>query len=193
MEFGIRFLEPHSELLQRCHFYDDQGVLLLVGECGAPWQEAEDSKIRITTPGGDLLATLDFPGVESTGKQGQGRIGYALIHDHAVYAIITKHTPKDPDGEETLPYFTVEVEGERWLVLGERGNGRSQVSTFVLCANAPTNLAVYADLMDACDETLGKIRRVVGDYDYDITFPENRFQQPHLISLALTFLIHQIP
>lgn len=192
MEFGIRFLEPHSELLQRCHFYDDQGMLTLVAEFGTPWQEDEISKIRMATPGGELLATLDFPGVETIGKQGQGRIGYALIHDHAVYAIITKHAPVDPEEEESLPYFTIEAEGERWLALGERGNGRSQASKFVLCNNVPADLTVYANPLDACNETLGKIRRVLGEYDYDITFPENRFQQPRLISLALAFLIHQI-
>jgi len=193
MEYGIRFLEPHSDVLQRCHFYDEQGVLTLVAELGTPWQDEEDSKIRIATPGGELLSTLDFPGVETIGKQGQGRIGYALIHDHAVYAIITKHAPIDADEAHGLPYFTIEVEGERWLALGERGNGRSPISKFVLCDNAPANLSVYADPLDACDEAIGKIRRVTGDLDYDIVFPDGRFQEPALISLALAFLIHQIP
>jgi len=193
MEFGVRFLEPHAEDLQRCHFYGDQGKLDLVAEFGTPWQADEDSKIHIATPSGEPIATLDFPGVETTDKQGHGRIGYALIHDHAVYAIITKHAPIDLDEEDALPYFSIEVEGERWLALGERGNGRSPISKFVLCDNAPANLAVYADPLDVCDEAIGKIRRVTGDLDYDITFPEERFQEPMLISLALAFLIHQIP
>lgn len=193
MEFGIRFLEPHTRELQRCHFYDDQGKLSLVAEFGTPWQETENSKIHIADPGGEPLATLDFPGVETTGKQGRGRIGYALIYDHAVYAIVTKHAPVDPDEETSLPYFTIEVEGERWLVLGERGNERLPISKFFLCDNAPSDLAVYANPLDACSESVGKIRRVVGDYDYDIVFPDGRFQQPRLISLALAFLIHQIP
>jgi hypothetical protein len=193
MDFGVRFLEPHSEVLQRCHFYNDQGKLSLVAEYGTPWQEDENSKIRIATPGGEPLATLDFPGVETTGKQGKGRIAYALIHDHAVYAIITKHAPMDLDDDDALPYFTVEVEGERWLALGEKENGRSAVSKFNLCDEAPSSLDVYANPQDACNEAIGKIRRILGDYDYDITFPANRFQQPELISLALAFLIHQIP
>lgn len=193
MDFGIRFLEPHSENLQRCHFYDDQGKLSLVAEYGTPWQEEENSKIRIANSGGELLATLDFPGVETTGKQGQGRIDYALIHDHAVYAIITKHAPIDPDEEDALPYFTIEAEGERWLALGERGNDRIPLSRFSLCDNTPSDLSVYANPLDACSEAIGKIRRVVGDYDYDVTFPDSRFQQPRLISFALVFLIHQIP
>ncbi len=92
-----------------------------------------------------------------------------------------------------MPYFSIEVEGERWLALGERGNGRLPISKFSLCDNVPSNLAVYANPMDACNETIGKIRRVVGDYDYDVTFPAGRFQEPKLISLALAFLIHQIP
>jgi hypothetical protein len=192
MEYGIRFLEPHSEALQRCHFYDDQGKLNLVAEFGTPWQQEEISKIHIATPGGELLATLDFPGVGTIGKQGRGRIGYALIHDHAVYAIITKHAPLDAD-EEALPYFSIEVEGERWLALGERENGRLPSSKFFLCDNAPSDLAVYANPLDACSEAIGKIRCVVGDYNYDVTFPNGRFQQPRLISLALVFLIHQIP
>jgi hypothetical protein len=85
------------------------------------------------------------------------------------------------------------VEGERWLALGERGNGRLPISKFILCDQAPSNLAVYANPQDACEEAVGSIRRVVGEYDYDILFPDGRFQQPRLISLALTFLIHQIP
>lgn len=193
MEFGIRFLEPHTEALQRCHFYDDQGKLTLVAEFGTPWQEEEISKIHIATPDGERLATLDFPGVETTGKQGRGRIGYALIHDHAVYAIITKHAPLDSDDDRALPYFSIEAEGSRWLALGERENGRLPISNFLLCDNPPTNLAVYANPMDACSETIGKIRRVIGEYDYDGTFPDDRFQEPQLISLALAFLIHQIP
>jgi hypothetical protein len=193
MEFEIRFLEPHSEVLQRCHFYDAQGMLTLVAEMGTPWYEDESSKIRIATSGGELLATLDFPGVETTGKQGQGRIDYALIYDHAVYAILTKYAPLDPDDEDALPYFTIEAEGERWLALGERENGRLPHSKFSLCDNTPSDLSVYADPLDACNGTIGKIRRVTGEYDYDVTFPDDRFQQPQLISLALVFLIHQIP
>lgn len=193
MEFGIRFLEPYSEALQRCHFYDAQGMLTLVAEMGTPWHEDESSKIRIATSSGEVLATLDFPGVETTGKQGQGRIDYALIHDHAVYAIITKYAPLNPGEEDALPYFTVEAEGERWLALGERDNGRLPLSKFSLCDNAPSDLSVYADPLDACSQTLGQIRRVTGDLDYDVTFPDGRFQQPRLISLALVFLIHQIP
>lgn len=194
MEFGIRFLEPHSESLQRCHFYDDQGMLKLVAEVGTPWQEAEGSKIKIATPDGELVATLDFPGVVSTGKQGRDRISYALIYDHAVYAIITKHAPLAPENENPLPYFTLEVEGERWLALGEAGNGRFPLATrFSLCDDTPADLTVYGNPLDACQEVIGNIRRVTDDYDYAVTFPDSRFQQPSLIVLALTFLIHQIP
>ena len=67
------------------------------------------------------------------------------------------------------------------------------ISKFFLCDNVPSDLSVYGNPLDACSEAIGKIRRVVGDYDYDVTFPDDRFQQPWLISLALVFLIHQIP
>jgi hypothetical protein len=73
------------------------------------------------------------------------------------------------------------------------GNGRLPISKFFLCDNVPSDLTVYANPLDACNQAVGQIRRVTGDYDYDVTFPDSRFQQPRLISLALVFLIHQIP
>jgi hypothetical protein len=128
-----------------------------------------------------------------TSKGGQARISYALIYNDAVYAILTKYPWPDPDNEEALPYFVIEVEEQRWLALGGRVNGRSAPLRFILCDNLPGDLHVYADPLDVCNADPAAEIDETSEGEFMITLPDGRFRHPQLILLALVFLIHQLP
>jgi hypothetical protein len=193
MEYRIKFLETGSEGERRCHFYVGRERLALVADWGTPWLEEERRKVRFARPSGEVIASLQFPGLEVTSKGGQVRISYALIYNDAVYAILTKYPWPDPDNDEALPYFMIEVEEQRWLALGGRVNGRSSPLKFTLCDNPPGDLQVYADPLDVCGaDPIGEIDQT-DKGEFTITLPDGRFRHPHLILLALVFLIYQLP
>ncbi|MCB8983770.1 MAG: hypothetical protein H6659_08105 [Ardenticatenaceae bacterium] len=193
MEYTIKFL-PSASDEQRCHLYVGQNRLSLVADYGTPWLAGDTGKVRFSRPSGDTLASLEFPGHKTNSKGGQSRTSFALIYDHAVYAIFNQHTWPDEDDPDAVPYFVIETEGQRWLALGEETNGRVAPDRYVFCDNAPANLQSYAQPMDDClADPVGEIHREQVTADYQVTLPDGRFRQPQLILLALVFLIHQLP
>jgi hypothetical protein len=72
-------------------------------------------QVRLARPDGRLLATIELPLADSSA----GTTDYAIIHDYAVYAILSVHSRATEDGAPAVPYFTLEVEGERWMALPE--------------------------------------------------------------------------
>ncbi len=193
MEYTVRFLKTDSSTTQRCHLYVGQSRLSLVADYGTPWLANDAGKVRFSRPSGETLASLEFPGLKATSKGGQSRTSYALIYDHAVYAIFNQLVWPDEDDPEALPYFVIETEGERWLALSGQQNGRSSTPQFVLCDQAPANLQAYAQAMDDClADPVGQISWPGDPAEYVMLLPDGRFRQPQLILLALVFLIHQL-
>ncbi|MGB5057860.1 MAG: hypothetical protein WBO48_04175 [Candidatus Promineifilaceae bacterium] len=195
MEYGIKFLRPFSENGQQAHLYVGQNRLSLVADFGTPWlRHGEPGKVRLARPSGEALASLEFPGLKTTSKGGVPRISYALIYDHAVYAIITQHTWPNLDDADAVSYFMIEAEGQRWAALNREVNGRSLPDQFVLCDNAPAVVEPHAQFLDDCQAApVGQIQRPTSAEEYQVIMPDGRFRQPQLILLALVFLIHQLP
>jgi len=193
MEYTVKFLRSDSEAARRGHLYVGQNRLSLVADFGTPWLANDSGKVRFSRPSGDALASLEFPGLKATSKGGQMRTSYALIYDHAVYAIFNQHAWPDGEAPDALPYFVIETEGQRWLALSSDIDGRSPTAPFVFCDNAPANLHAYGQPMDDClAHPVGQITWQADTADYLVTLPDGRFRQPQLVLLALVFLIHQL-
>lgn len=192
MEYTVKFLESSTPEEQRCHMYVGQERLSLVADWGTPWLTGNSGKVQFARPSGDVIASLEFPGLESKSKGGQPRISYALIYDHAVYALFTKRPWPDQDEEGVFPYFEIEAEGQTWLALGEVDNGRVPHKSFTLCDAPPANLRTFARPLDICgDDPAGQIVQLEQGA-FRLNLPDGRFRQPQLILFALTFLIHQL-
>ncbi len=194
MEYRIKFLEGQEKGVQRCHLYVGQDRLALVADFGTPWLANEPGKVRIGRPSGEVIASLEFPGLESISKGGKPRISYALIYDHAVYAIITKYPWPEPKEPGALPYFVLEAEEQKWLALGELQNGRTPHVRFVLCDDMSDNLQIYARPFDECAaDPGGQIDQAEDDKtEFKVTLPDGRFRQSQIILLALVFLIYHL-
>jgi hypothetical protein len=194
MEYRIKFLEGQEKGAHRGHLYVGQDRLSLVADFGTPWLTGESGKMRIARPSGEVIALLEFPGVTGTSKGGRSYISYALIYDDAVYAIITKYPWPEPKEAGTLPYFVIEAEGQKWLALGELGNGRFPHASFVLCDDMSDNLKIYARPFDECaTDPAGQINQSADDRtEFQVMLPDGRFHQSQIILLALVFLIYQL-
>ncbi|MBK8988997.1 MAG: hypothetical protein IPM39_23485 [Chloroflexi bacterium] len=180
--------------MQRCHLYVGRNRLSLVGDFGSPWLKDEPGKIRLARPSGEAIASLEFPGLKTVSKGGNPRISYALIYDHAVYAIITKYPWPNPDKPEGAPYFEIETEGQRWLAFNRVVDGRSPTTSYVLCDNAPAHFQPYTQPLDDClKDPVGQIDRQSDGSEFVIMLPDGRFRQPQIILLSLVFLIRQLP
>lgn len=193
MEYTVRFLSTDSTAMRRGHLYVGHNRLSLVIDYNTPWLAEETGKVRFSRPSGDMLASLEFPGLKTTGKGGQTRISYALIYDDAVYAIFNQHPWPDEDDVNVWPYFVIETEGQRWLAISGESHGRSSAFHFALCDKTPANLQPYSQAMDGClADPVGQITRPAETDDFLVKMPDGRLRQPQLILLALVFLIHQL-
>ena len=186
VEFGIRRLAPF-EGASRYHLFNDEGQLVLVADYRSPWLPDDGVRqVRFAKPDGSPIASLDLP----QNLHGNGRldaeVSYAIIFDYAVYAIITENnrSPRQPDPVTT--YYTIELEGNKWLVLPTKGDG----SIYGLYNNLPTgfNHHIQFDVEDL-PEAAGRIRKAVEGFDFVATIPLSKLRQRELVSMALVFLI----
>ncbi len=187
MNFSVQRLHTEEDSARRYHLFNGRGKLTLVADYGSPWlRGAEDAQrqVRFAWSSGELVATLDLP--EKGERQADDLVhtSYALILDHAVYAIINAYQAgNEPD---TTPYFTIEVEGMVWLVWGKEQDD----ALFTLYDQVPSNLAVSDNPLESgLIEPIGRIHRTQGDYDLTITLPDQRLHEAALLALALLFLI----
>lgn len=199
MRYEIRRL-PSSGEDRRYHLYDDQHQLLLVADYGSTWLSDDGQRrVRFSQPDGRPLSSLDLPAPgQARRTKGDKPTSYPLIFNDAVYALVSRFEHPAEGKETRPPYLTVEVEGERWLVLPQDQRG----SVYALYDEVPSGLNVYAEPTTAdLPEPVGHIdRRTVGaeiqeeaGWHYVADFPSGHLTQAPLILLALTFLIDRRP
>mgnify|MGYP001335335143 CR=1 FL=1 len=194
MDYSVRFLQLDSNGKHCGHLYVGQNRLSLVADYGSPWLKDEPGKVRLARPSGEFIASLEFPGLKTTSKGGNPRTNYALVYDHAVYAIITEYPWPQPNEPDAAPYFEIETEGQRWVALNRPADGRSPTACYVLCADAPANFQPYTQPLDNClSDPVGQIDRQEAASEFVVMLPDGRFRQAQLILLSLVFLIHQLP
>ena len=196
ISYRVRRLHAPGEMARRYHLFDRADQLLLVADQGSAWLPADQPPhVRFARPDGERVASLDLP--RPTDRRPEKQHNYAVIYEHAVYALIT--APARPPSGATGPLtsssgivwpFTrlmIEVEGHRWLGLRWREEAGPLL---VLYDAAGLSLAVERDSSDL-PEPLGLLEVGAGDYDFDLALPAGRLEQGPLLGLALVFLVDQ--
>jgi len=189
-------LHAPGEMARRYHLFDRADQLLLVADQGSAWLPADQPPgVRFARADGERVASMDLP--RPTDRRPERQHNYAIIHEHAVYALIT--TPVRPPSGATGPLTSssgivwpfmrlmLEVEGHRWLGLRWREEAGPLLVLYDAAA-AGLSLAVERDSSDL-PEPLGLLEVGAGDYDFDLTLPAGRLEQGALVGLALVFLI----
>ncbi len=188
MIFKAKRLHEETGNGRRYHLFDEAHHLLLVGDQGSPWLPDEPQRVRFARPSGEQIATLDLPRPASatTGKTSSpsSSISYTIIYNHAVYAIINQLTVGDND----LPDYLLEVEGDRWLVTRPVTNDVASDHALNIYDQFPADIEIYEDT-ELPDPT-GTVRPSPDseDYDFTITFYSEALSQPALLALALVFV-----
>jgi hypothetical protein len=182
MDYAVRRLSSGADQPPNYHLLDRQDTVLIVADQNvAPDAEAR-RQVRLARPDGGLLATIELPLADTSA----GTNDYAIIHDYAVYAILSVHHRAIEDGSPAAPYFTLEVEGERWMALPDP----QLDGCYALYDEVPRGLSPYGALADLdLPPSIGRLCSVEGDYAYTITFDEERLQQPGVVVLALAYLV----
>jgi hypothetical protein len=196
ISYRVRRLHAPGEAARRYHLFDRADQLLLVADQGSAWLPPDQPPaVRFARPDGERVASMDLP--RPTDRRPEKQHNYAIIHEHAVYALIT--TPMRPAGGATglltgsngivWPFsrLMIEVEGHRWLGLRWREETGPLLVLYDAAA-AGLSLGVERDSSDL-PEPLGLLEVGAGDYNFDLTLPAGRLEQGALVGLALAYLV----
>ena len=179
MKFAIKRL-PSDDAARRYHLYDAADQLVLVADHGSPWLPNEPFRhVRFALPNGQPIASLDLPWLGELSRQDEAT-SYAVIFDHAVYALINAHVAEP----RPFPYLIAEVEGHRWLVMPNGGNHH-------IYAGVPSGLA-YCETPQELDlpEVIGTIAAATNPIAVELDPPpDDSLHETALFMLALTFLL----
>ncbi len=190
-----RLPATEDEDARRYHLFDRSDQLVLVADRGSAWLPDDESlQLRFSRPSGERVASMDLP--RPADRRQDKKQNYAIIYEHAVYALITAMdlssgtSPLIPPAATTNKFdrLAIEVEGNRWLGLCWTGgeDGPLLILYDAAAADLPTTVdPESADL----PEPIGLIEVGVGDYDFDLTLPAGRLAQGPLLGLALVYLI----
>lgn len=164
---------------------DAQGSTLLKAE-QVPGLGPEDrQQIRLARPGGRLMATIDLPQVDVPGMEDDARTDYAVIHDFAVYAIVS--ACRRPDAEVgSNAYYVLEVEGEAWTALPDA----EDATCYALYDDVPAGLDTYDTLTELdLPPCIGRVCRADEGRSLAITLSPQHLKHTDLVLLALGLLI----
>ncbi len=157
----------------------------MIADHGTPWLPDDPQQhVRFALPSGDTVATMDLTWAPKPGRNGRQHIAYAIIVDHAVYAIINKYW--NTKKANAQPYYVVEVAETLWLVLGKESDHQH----FSLYGEVPSDLMIYDEPHQAeLPDPIGYLYAGLGEYDFNIVMPTYQITYPALVSLALIFLV----
>lgn len=183
MDFAIRRLSAERDSGRRYHLFDGKGQLRLVADYASPWLPAdEQNRVRFARSGGQLVASLDLPEERGRVRNGRSHTSYALILDHAVYAILNKYQEEHSDKP---PFFTIEADDLTWLAWPDP----QAQSLLTFYSDVPAGLMLVNDPQDlAGRDPAGIVDQAAGEYDFRVTLPVNPLHHVDLILLALVFL-----
>jgi hypothetical protein len=168
------------------HLFDASADLLFVAQPGQPdpRDAAPTSRhIYIRRPNGDIVASLDLPWGDAARREGPPQ--YALIHDDAVYALLTGAGPVSADKPFRL--CSVEVEGKRWVGLRPTAGEGPLLSLY---EDVQSDLSIYGDLEP--DDLPDPVAVVEGGEVADtfhVHVAQGKLIQPGLMALALVLLV----
>lgn len=178
MDFGVVRLYRELSTARLFHLYDKWERLRLVADHGSPWLAANPHHdVRLARTDGHLVATLNLPWGVGVGEKRP--LSYAVLVDHAVYAVFEVYGGK-------RPLIVLEVEESRWLVAPNPAN-----SGFTLFDNAPSSFRLRTSQpSEQTDPPIGHIYQQLDGYDFVLDLPAKRpLRRPAILSLALTVLL----
>lgn len=195
VSFRIRRLPDSDEHGRRYHLFDRADQLLLVADQGSPWLPAGDgAQVRFARPDGERVASMDLPSL--AGHKPDKKLNYAIIYEHAVYALLTAMDLSSGTGSLAqaaaapgkFDRLVIEVEGHKWL--GLCWTGGEEGPLIVLYDAGATGLSASIDPESAdLPEPIGLLEVGTGEYDFDLTLPAGRLSQSPLLGLALVYLV----
>lgn len=194
VSYRIRRLHTADEAARRYHLFDRADQLLLVADQGSSWLPPNETpQVRYARPDGERVATMDLPRPDE--RRADRKQNYAVIYEHAVYALITAMDLSSGTGSlaaSPTPFsfdrLVIEVEGSKWL--GLRWSEADDGPLLVLYDAAASDLPTGVDPESAdLPEPIGLLEVGAGEYDFDLTLPAGRLAQGSLLGLALVFLI----
>lgn len=182
MDYRIQRLSTSGES-RRYHLYDESSKVIMVADYGSPWLVGlPGSYVRFGLPSGNLVALMDMKAPERV-KNGRQHTAYAIQQNHAVSAIINRHTVDD-----RRPYYVIEVGELLWLALPSS----KAIHHYTLYNEVPSDLMVYDEPTEAAlPDPVGYVYADIADFDYQIVLPSQRPRNPQLIALAFAFLIDE--
>ena len=203
VSFRIRRLPDDDPSVRRYHLFDRAEQLLLVADQGSGCLPPGPPQVRFARPDGERVATMELPRPDE--RRTDRKQNYAVIYEHAVYALITAMdlssgtsplNAPPPVGPRPFDRLVIEVEGNRWLGLCVVETGfllKNSVSEtgplLVLYDAAAAGLSATID-PEAVDlpEPIGLVE-AAGEHEFDLTLPAGRPAQGTLLGLALVYLI----
>lgn len=204
MDYAVKRLDPGQEERPNYHLLDPHGTVLLVADQGAAPRPDDRRQVHLARPDGRLLATIDLP--EAGTLSAENEADYAIVHDYAVYAILSVH--RRPAGEETGKeavkgaaagtanatgenghYLTLEVEGEKWLVL----HHPELAHCFAIYDEIPAGLHTYDTITELdLPPSIGRICHTEDEYAFTVNLDPYRLQQTGLVVLSLAYLLDRV-
>lgn len=187
MEYIVRRTTSETGEFPTYTLLDTNGATLLHADQSQGPPPDSRRQIRLMRPGGRLLATIDVP--PTTVDEDEQRLDYAIIHDYAVYAIVSVHRRHNSEGNGSAErYFVLEVEGETWLLLPHP----EQNACYALYDEAPASLDTYDTLTELdLPRHIGRFCRDGDDRALSIQLDSARLTHTNLLVLALALLIDQ--
>lgn len=200
MDYAVKRLSPGQGKLPNYHLIDPQGRVLVVADQSVARGPDERRQVRLARADGKLLATIDLP--ETGILNANNTADYAIVHDYAVYAILSIH--RRPAGEETgkngsknagrssmrnSHYVTLEVEGEKWLVL----HHPEEPHCFAIYDEIPAGLHTYTTITELdLPPSIGRICHTEDEFAFTANLDPYRLQQTGLVVLALAYLLDRV-
>lgn len=189
MNYGVKRLKAESGEPPAYELVGSDGLSLLLADQTTSPKEDVQRQMRLARPDGRLIATIDLPKVASTPDGDEKNADYAVIHDFAVYAILgmRQRPASDADDEERI-YYTLEVEGEKWLALPHS----DLPGCYALYDEVPAGLHTYETLTELdLPPSIGQICHDSNELAYQVYLSPERLQHTGLIVLAMAYLIDQ--
>jgi hypothetical protein len=187
IEFTIKRLHQNEQDETRIyHVFNRDGGLRLVADYGSPWLPEESNRfVRFARPNGKTIATMDLAATPMKTMGGRHSQDYAIVVDHAVYAIFSEYHVTDED--EHRLYFVLRVGEKMWLALREEyGEAYYTIYNHVPPSFISRSVEpMFSDL----PEPDGQIEKGMRQFDYAITWHEESFKHPATVTAALIFLI----
>jgi len=187
MDFMVQRLTPDADEPPTYVLQDARGSSLLQADQSQGPSPDSRRQIRLARPSGRLVATIDLPqaAAESTGDE--QRVDYAIIHEYAVYAIISvRRRPTSETETGTNVYFMIEVEGETWLILPHP----EHEACYAFYDEVPAGLYTYDTLTELDLPTgIGRICRNGDERALTVNLEPFRLAHTDLVVLALALLI----